>query len=79
MFKGEKTAIFWLGLVVLGYAVYNFFESSWQTYLTYDVRMPEGITYNLRFILPSLVMGVIFFVIGLTTMRAGIKKNQISE
>ncbi len=76
MFKGEKTAIFWLGLVVFGYAIYNFFESGWQTYLNYDVRTEFGLVYNLRFMLPSLVMGLIFLSIGLTIMRAGIRKDK---
>ncbi len=72
LFRGEKTAVFWLGLVVFGYSVYEFCVAGWQTF----VLNPEfGLTYELQLVFPPIVGGIIFIIIGLLIMKAGIRKN----
>jgi hypothetical protein len=29
LFEGEKTTVFWIGLVVLAYSIYQFFSGFW--------------------------------------------------
>ena len=72
MFEGEKTAIFWLGLVVFGYSIYEFFVAGWQTFL---MNPDFGFSYKLQVAFPPIVGGIIFIIIGLLIMKAGIRKN----
>jgi hypothetical protein len=75
LFEGEKTAIFWLGLVVLGYSIYQFCLGGFQTLA--DVYLLQGMSSSISLItlVPPMSGGVIFLVIGLYIMRAGVVKK----
>jgi hypothetical protein len=81
MFRGEKTKIFWLGLVTFGYSFFLFCQGIWLSlYYTHIypvlVSIPFPADYNPPFtgifhaagaILPSLFGGIIL-IIGLNLM-----------
>ena len=71
MFEGEKTAVFWLGLVVFGYSIYEFFVAGWQTFL---MNPDFGFSYKLQVVFPPVVGGIIL-IIGSLIMKAGIAKG----
>ena len=88
LFKGEKTALFWAGLVSFGVSLYFLCNAIWQVIYYYFV-VPQ-VTHQiitsafssslfmtiLGVAVPSLFGGTIFMVIGLMMMKAGIKRNQ---
>jgi putative Mn2+ efflux pump MntP len=85
LFKGEKTAVFWIGLVILGYSIYNFCLAGWNL-VFYNIIYPAvigGSASDIDFLLqsflasiPELIGGIIFLIIGLYIMKVGIKKDQ---
>lgn len=46
MFKGEKTTVFWIGLIIVGYSILEFSSAIWQTIYSYFIYYPglESIT-----------------------------------
>lgn len=49
LFEGEKTVVFWIGLVVLGYSVYQFCIAGWQIFyynIMYYPTMLASISSN---------------------------------
>jgi len=87
MFKGEKTAVFWLGLLVFGYSLVQFCSAIWQA-IYYLVIFPQVYigTPSQSFIeaqavyplIPNIISGIIFSVIGRYMMKKGIKQEQPS-
>ena len=88
MFNGEKTAVFWAGLIVFGFSLFQFCNAVWQTIYTYFLlpltyESPlAATTYGKNAIIaisysvaPLVISGVIFVAIGLYMMKAGIRKN----
>lgn len=70
MFEGEKTWVFWLGLIILGFMVARAFFFLWTAVVTLHT--------DIEFIkagVPSIVGGVVFIVIGLYMMKSGVKKK----
>ncbi len=93
MFEGEKTPIFWLGLVVLGYSVFQFCNAIWQFVFYFFIYasgypqqfFPVGSSSYTQYlqlvavsqtVVPGVISGIIFLIIGLTIMRVGVKKDQ---
>ncbi len=91
LFKGEKTPVFWLGLVVLGYSVFQFCNAIWQIVYSFLILpatypqqfFPTGSTSYEEYlrlvsvsqsVVPSIISGIIFLTVGLTIMRAGVRK-----
>ena len=78
MFEGEKTAIFWLGLVVFGFSIYEFCSAGWFifAYATSQSIIPMTLYPTvLNTIVPPIIGGIIFVIIGLYIMKAGVRKN----
>ncbi len=80
MLRGEKTAVFWLGLVVLGYSIYEFCSAGWFIF-AYKMIEPS-ISYELyptvlNTIVPPIIGGIVFLVIGLYVMKVGVKKSSL--
>ena len=84
MFKGEKTTVFWIGLAVLGYSIFQFSNAAWQIiYYRFFYALP-GITGEfesaftgnmiLEAGIPGIMAGTIFLIIALIIMRVGTKK-----
>jgi hypothetical protein len=74
LFKGEKTFIFWIGLIVLGLASVVLFSILWSV----AVAVWEGYarTYYVRSLVPFLFGGVVFILIGLYMMKSGVKRKE---
>jgi xanthine/uracil permease len=79
LFEGEKTAVFWLGLVVFGYSIYQFCIAGWQIFY-YGLLFPISTlsipwyAFTLNTVIPAIIGGIIFLVIGLYIMKAGVKR-----
>ena len=71
MFKGEKTWVFWVGLVMLALAFLGLFQMLWSlsmySYYSSDYW---------RSMVPIIVGAIVFILIGLYMMRSGVKKEQ---
>jgi hypothetical protein len=73
MFEGEKTSIFWFGLIILGLASLVLFWILWDV----AVQVWQGywrIYY--RGFVPPLFGGVVFILIGLYMMMSGAKRKE---
>lgn len=70
MFKGEKTRVFWWGLVISGLCICILFSIFWYFFVLYS--------FDWRYWAPEVFGSVIFLLIGLYMMKAGTKKtNQV--
>lgn len=76
MFKGEKTVPFYLGVLALGYSIYQFCILVWTMvyYLFINPYPPEFIVGLFASLIPEAIGGVIFLIIGLYLMKVGTKK-----
>ena len=72
MFKGEKTIIFWIGLILLGLASIGLFGILWiiTVWNGYMDRLNM-----LKWFTPFIVGGLVFILIGLYMMKSGAKKT----
>jgi hypothetical protein len=84
MFDGEKTALFWIGLIILGFAsvfsfgVIWFTISGYMNYLYYSHEYPSSYAsyaYVWSYV-PIFVGGIVFMLIGLYMMKSGVRKKQ---
>jgi len=74
MFEGEKTFVFWLGLIILGLASVALFSVSWYTILTAQPYV--NIDYYWKLLVPPVVGTIVFILIGLYMMKSGAKKEK---
>jgi len=73
VFEGEKTLVFWIGLIILGLASVGLFTIIWLNTLYY----PEYYqTYYLKYHVPFIVGGIVFLLIGLYMMKSGVKREK---
>lgn len=70
-FKGEKTWIFWIGLIILGLSSVVLFSILWH-FLAIGDYWPN----YWRNLVPPVVGAVVFLLIGLYMMRAGTKREE---
>jgi hypothetical protein len=85
MFEGEKTNLFWTGLIILGFASLVIFTAIWQNivsylnYLSYSSQYTSSFAYGFLWsYIPIIVGGMIFFLIGWYMMKSGVKKANLS-
>lgn len=79
LFRGEKSVLFYIGLIVLGYSVSQFFWAGWQIalpFFTNSSSTPDIIGIQWFYYVPSIVQGIIWLIIGLYIMKVGVKKDQ---
>ena len=76
MFEGEKTLVFWIGLIILGLASVSLFGMLWMITV---VMYPENRIEVLKGAVPVIVGGVVFLLIGLYKMKSGVKKRSESS
>ncbi len=72
MFEGEKTFIFWIGLLILGLASVGLFGILWM------IAVWDGYIDRFRMLeqaVPVIVGGVVFILIGLYMMKSGATKQ----
>jgi hypothetical protein len=70
LFKGEKTYLFWAGLLTLGFASVLLFQTVWS------LRHYAVLSRGLEVYFPGIVGSIVFILIGLYMMKSGIKRNQ---
>jgi len=68
VFKGEKTAVFWIGLVILGFSSVGLFTAVWHYAMN---PSPWYFEWNV----PYIVGAVVFALIGLYMMKSGVKRK----
>ena len=74
MFKGEKTLVFWFGLIILGLASIALFSISWYAIVT--AQPYANLDYLWRILVPPVAGCIVFILIGLYMMRSGTKNNR---
>ena len=72
MFEGEKTWVFWVGLIIFASACVSAFSTSWML-----ASFPETYTTDLfvRLLVPPIVGSVVFIIVGFYMMKSGVKKQ----
>jgi hypothetical protein len=73
MFEGEKTIIFWIGLIILGLASVGLFGILWMIGI-WDGYIDRWAM--LKQVVPVLVGGVVFVAIGLYMMKSGVERKE---
>ena len=67
LFRGEKTYLFWAGLIILCFACVFLFAVLWSGYQS----LPSVPSYVFLSLLPAIVGAIVFVVIGLFMMNPG--------
>ena len=73
MLEREKTIVFWIGLIILGLASVGLFGILWMVTV---VMYPANHMEFLKGLVPLIVGGVVFILIGLYMMKSGVKKKE---
>jgi hypothetical protein len=72
VFEGEKSFVFWIGLIILGLSSVGLFGILWMI-VVWDGYMDRF--YMLKQAVPVIVGAVVFIIIGLYMMKSGVKKK----
>ncbi len=72
MFEGEKSFVFWIGLIILGLSSVGLFGIFWMVTV---VMYPANRMEFLKGSVPLIVGGVVFILIGLYMMKSGVKRK----
>jgi len=70
VFEGEKTIVFWIGLIILGLASVGLFGIIWFNIVIVSYRPP------LEFQVPFIVAAIVFVLMGGYMMKSGAKKEK---
>jgi len=73
VFEGEKTYVFWIGLLILALAAVGLFGilwmmAVWNGYMDRFTMLKQAV--------PVIVAGVVFMLIGFYMMRSGVRKKE---
>jgi len=68
MFEGEKTFVFWIGLIILALASVGLFTVAWF----YAIYPSE---HYLKTFVPAIVGGIVFVLIGLYMMKSSVREK----
>ena len=69
MFKGEKTRVFWWGLIIFGLALIGLFGFLWYLFVL------NFYPIDWRYYVPFLFGDVVFLLIGFYMLISGVKKE----
>ena len=75
MFEGEKTFVFWIGLIILGLASVALFTLIWFN----AVSVMKGHSFyapTIELQVPLFVAAIIFLLIALYMMKFGVEEKQ---
>lgn len=75
MFEGEKTLVFWVGLIILGLASVVLFSIVWFNVIIALKVYPYTVGPSIEFQVPFIVAAIVFILIGLYMMKSGVKKK----
>jgi len=70
VFEGEKTVVYWAGLIILTWGSLNLFQSLWMLIVYENIA-----DLWLRTMAPNILNGVVFIALGLYMMKSGVKRN----
>ena len=73
MFDGEKTAVFWVGLLILGISVMSLFWIIW--YALVILTSSSGAYFSWQGWIPPIVGAMLFILIALYMMKSGTVKR----
>lgn len=71
MFEGEKTWVFWIGLMVLALAALGLFWGIWFTVIASGTLFARW-----QIFVPYTVAGIVFILIGLYMMKSGTRRER---
>jgi hypothetical protein len=75
MFDGQKTSLFWIGLLILSLACVALFSVFWSIVGYLFDQYPGGIpSYAVSSDVPIIVGAVVFGLVGFYMMRSGVQK-----
>jgi len=72
MFRGEKTLLFWAGLIILSLASLLLFAMIWSL-RSYSLASSSYLVNNF----PQFLGAAVFIVIGLYMMKSGVKEDKL--
>ena len=72
MFEGEKTSVFWVGLIIFGFASVYLFDFLW---MITDLNGYDPFRMLKRSV-PLIVAAIVFILIGLYMMKSGVKPKK---
>lgn len=72
MFRGEKTLLFWAGLIILSLASLLLFAMIWSLRY-YSLASSSYLVNNF----PQFLGAAVFIVIGLYMMKSGVKEDKL--
>jgi hypothetical protein len=76
LFRGEKTSLFWAGLIILSFASVFLFAVIWGM-RNYSSSPPlYNSYYYLENSIPVIVGAIVFILIGLVMMKSGARKEK---
>jgi len=78
MFRGQKTWVFWIGLIVLSLASVSLFSIVWYYSTSYWMFGGIGGSFWI-WMVPPVVGAVVFILIGLYMMNSGTRKEEGRE
>jgi predicted membrane protein len=78
MFEGQKTWVFWIGLIILCLASVTLFSTVWYYSMSYWMFGVMGSSFWILMV-PPIVGAVVFILIGLYMMKSGTKKEEGRE
>jgi putative Mn2+ efflux pump MntP len=67
--RGEKTGIFWWGLVIFAASICFMFSIFWYMFVM-------NLYFDWRFWIPEIFGGVVFVLVGLFMMKSGFRKEK---
>lgn len=79
MFQGEKTYVFWLGLIILALASVVLFTIIWFNVIMAMRTYPYTVSPAIEFQIPFIVAAIVFILVGLYMMKSGAKKSKEKE
>lgn len=74
MFKGQKTLVFWVGLLILAFASVILFAILW--YVATVGAPYTTLEYLWKAFVPPIVGCIVFVLIGLYMMKSGTRKDE---
>ena len=74
MFEGEKSLVFWAGLIILALASLFLFMLAWNIVIQWTTYYQYGATMLLSMV-PLIVGAVVFILIGGWMMKSGVRRQ----